>query len=181
MTSGDDLQRLWQAQHSAQEPAMQLILEKRTSFQELVRAENKAEYVVALILVPLTTLMAFEVKVPLMAAGFGLLAATLAGLAVATWLVYRRMDEAHDLSVKEHLEALLSSYDRRVRFLRTGTFVVSVLLSTGMVAIFSRFWLFVSLSMIAFCVAQWWSFRRRKAVLLKKRALAEGMLRELGQ
>jgi hypothetical protein len=181
MTSGDDLQQLWQAQGSGKEPVMELIHEKRTSFDELVRAENMAEYVVALILVPLMGVMAFKSRVPVAGAGFALLAITIGALAVVTWLVYRRSHEPHDLSLREHLDFLVARYEQRVRFLRTGTIAVGVLLSIGIVLIFFGSWLSSLMLILPFWVAQWWLFQKRKGVLLKKRAVIEGMLRELGQ
>jgi hypothetical protein len=58
MNSSDDVQRLWQQDDSRMEdPAMwmRLIQEKRTGFDELVRVENQAWYLVALSIGPLVT------------------------------------------------------------------------------------------------------------------------------
>jgi hypothetical protein len=99
-----------------------------------VRAENQAEYLLALVFGSLLPLLAVKAKFPWAQVGFGLLAAAMVVLAVVTWVSARQRPRQNDDSLREHLEALTDSYDRRIRFMRNGRFLVSLPLSAGLVA-----------------------------------------------
>ena len=125
MNLPDDMQELWQQDNSKQENNtmwMQLIQEKRRGFAELVRAANHAEFLVALIFGSLLPLLAVKARSPWAQAGFVLLAATMVVLAVATRISERQRPQQHDRSLRDHLELLIDSYDRRIRFMRQGKF-----------------------------------------------------------
>ena len=167
---------------------MQLIQEKRRGFNELVRAENQAEYLLALVFGSLLPLLAVKAKFPWAQVGFGLLVAAMVVLAVVTWVSARQRPRQNDDSLREHLEALTDSYDRRIRFMRNGRFLVSLPLSAGLVAMILGTpgygssvgaWCFVVSLLAAFWSAQWQLYMRARASILKKREEAERLLREL--
>jgi hypothetical protein len=187
----DEMQELWQQDNSPKENHkmwMQLIQEKRTGFDDLVRAGNQAEYVVALIFGPLLAMLAWRAKFPWVQAGFGLLAATFIVLAIATWAAHRPHPRQNDRSLREHLEALIATYDRRIGFLGSGKFWVSLPLSAGLTAVilgiphyFSSMgaWSFVCVLLAAFWGAQWISYQRGRELILQKREDAERLLQGL--
>jgi hypothetical protein len=191
MNLPDDIQELWQQDNSQRENHkmwMQLIREKRRGFNELMRAENQAEYLVALVFGSLLPLLAVKAKFPWAQVGFGLLAAAMVVLAVATCLSARQRPRQNDDSLREHLEALMDSYDRRIRFMRNGRFLVSIPLSAGLIAVILGIpgygssvgaWCFVVSLLAAFWSAQWQLYMRARASILKKHEEAERLLREL--
>ena len=191
MNLPDDIQELWQQDNSQKENHamwMQLIQEKRRGFNELVRAENQAEYLLALVFGSLLPLLAVKAKFPWAQVGFGLLAAAMVVLAIATKVCDRQRPRQNDDSLREHLEALTESYDRRIRFMRNGRFLVSLPLSAGLVAMILGTpgygssvgaWCFVVSLLAAFWGAQWQLYMRARASILKKREEAERLLREL--
>jgi hypothetical protein len=195
MNTPDDLQKLWQQDNPKKENHnmwMHLIEEKRTGFHELVRAANQAEYLVALSLGPILALLAWKAKYPLVQAGFGLLAATLAMLAVvlaiSTRAAQRRRPEQNDHSVRDHLQALIDSYDQRIRAMWSGRFWVSLPFSAGLVAVImgkpgfvTRLdaWIVVCVLLAGFWGGQRLSCQRARALLSKKREDAARLLREL--
>ncbi len=191
MNLPDDIQELWQQDNSQKEnPAMwmQLIQEKRRGFDELVRAENQAEYLLALIFGSLLPLLAVKAKFPWAQVGFGLLAAAMVVLAIATRICQRLQPRQNDDSLREHLEALMESYDRRIRFMRNGKFLVNLALSAGLIAVVLGIpgyesspgaWSFVAIVLTAIWSAQWYSYVRARASIWKKREEAERLLREL--
>jgi len=194
MNTPDDLQKLWQQDNSGKENHtmwMQLIQEKRTGFEELVRAANQAEYLVALTLGPLLALLAWKAKFPWVQAGFGLLAATLVMLAlvlaVASGATQRRQPP-NDHSLRDHLQALIDCYDQRIRNMWSGRFWVSLPFSAGLVAVImgrpgfvTRIdaWSVVCILLAGFWGGQRLSCQRARASILKKREDAARLLREL--
>ena len=167
---------------------MQLVQEKRSGFDALVRAGNQAEYLVAMILAPLLGFLAWKSRFPLTQAGFGLLAASLVMLAIATRLMQRMLPMQNDHSLRDHLEALIQSYDLRIRFLRNGKIWVTVPMCAGIAAVIlgtpasstsALAWIITIAILVAFSVAQWKSFGREKASIQKKREEAVGLLQQL--
>jgi hypothetical protein len=191
MNLPDDIQELWQQDNSKKENStmwMQLIQEKRRGFNELVRAENQADYLLALIFGSLLPLLAVKAKFPWAQVGFGLLAATMVVLAIVTRVCCRQRPGQNDRSLRDHLEALMESYDRRIRFIRNGRFLVSLPLSAGLIAVVLGIpgygssvgaWCFVASLLVAFWSAQWQLYIRARASIGKKRQEAESLLREL--
>jgi len=189
----DDMQSLWQQQNDIEKEKttmwMQLIEEKRTGFDRLVRAANQSEYMGALILSPILAVLAWKAKYPLAQASYGLWSAAWAILAFVTWLAHReRPERSVDGSLREHLQALMKSYDRRIRFLRGAKLGVSIPISAGLgmlclgipgVAGNVGVWIFVCLLIGAFLTAQRVSYVRAKWEILEKRHDAERLLREL--
>jgi hypothetical protein len=138
MNLPDDIQELWQQDNSPKENHtmwMQLIQEKRKGFDELVRAENQADYLLTLVFGSLLPLLAVKAKFPWAQVGFGLLAVAMVVLAVATSFCRRRQPLQNDDSLRDHLEALTGSYNRRVRLMRNGKFLVNLPLSAGLIAV----------------------------------------------
>jgi hypothetical protein len=191
MNLPDDVQELWQQDNSKKEsPAMwmQLIQEKRRGFNELVRAENQAEYMLALIFGSLLPLLAVKAKFPWAQVGFGLLAAAMVVLAIATWVSSRQRPPQNDHSLRDHLEALMESYDRRIRFMRNGRFLIGLPLSAGLIAVVLGIpgygssvgaWCFLVSLLAAFWGGQWQLYLRARASIRKKREEAERLLLEL--
>jgi hypothetical protein len=134
----DELQQLWQQDNSTKENNamwLQLIQEKRRGFDALVRAEGQAEYVVSLIFMPLCGILAWKAKFPLTQAGYALLAATFFGLATSMWITGRPPREPADKSLREHLRALLNTYDRYLRLSRSARLWVTAGLVLGCLAV----------------------------------------------
>jgi hypothetical protein len=195
MNLPDDIQELWQQDNSQDNSKkenstmwMQLIQEKRRGFNELVRAENQAEYLLALIFGSLLPLLAVRAKFPWAQVGFGLLAAAMVVLAIVTSISARQRPRQNDHSLRDHLEALIESYDRRIRFMRNGRFLVSLPLSAGLVAVVLGnpgygssvgAWSFLVSVLAAFWGGQWQLYLRARASIWKKREEAERLLREL--
>jgi hypothetical protein len=191
MNLPDEIQELWQQDNSPKENSvmwMQLIQEKRKGFDELVRAENRAEYMVALVFGSLLPLLAVKAKFPLAQVGYGMLAATMIVVGIATKLSACQRLTKNDRSLRDHLEALIQSYDRRIRFMRNGKFLVSLPLSAGLIAVVlgipgyasrAGAWALLSILLAAFWGGQWSSYRKVRTSILKKREEAECLLREL--
>jgi hypothetical protein len=191
MSLPDDLQKLWQQDELQKEHStmwMALIQEKRRGFDEFVRAANQAEYLVALIFGSLLPLLAVKARFPWAQVGFGLLAATMVILAIATRVSERQRPRQHDRSLRDHLQALIDSYDRRIRFMRQGKFWVSIPLSAGLLAVImgtpgyrssGGAWLGTLVLLAAFWGGQGLSYRQARASIWKKREEAQSLLQQL--
>jgi hypothetical protein len=196
VTHFDDLPGLWQrenamginAQKEKNARWLQLIEEKRRGFDALVRAENQTEYALALGMGPILGLLALRAKFPLARIGFGILAAALIGLGIATWLSHRHSADKNDESLSGHLSGLIESYEKRMRFVRNGRAGISVLLPLGIGAVILGVpgyaaepgpWIFCSAVVAGFWVVQWLSYRAVRASMARKRDDAVDMLRDL--
>lgn len=191
MNEVDNLRNLWQKDNSPKENRMiwkHLIEEKRSSFEEQIRAGNGAEYMVAITLSPLLGLLAWKAKFPLVQMGYGLLSLTFLALALATWLTHRQWPHTSDHSLRDHLTLLIACYDRRIRFLRNGKALVSLPMCGGVLAVVMGIpnqttgvsaLILASILLLAFLAGQWWSYRDAKLAILKKRGDAAGLLTQL--
>ncbi len=138
MSGMDDLQELWRGEGgNREEPKMwrDLIQEKRTGWRELVKAEDQSWYLIALCLAVLTAWAAWKTAYPWVRVGYGLMAVAIGVSALATWLAGRRQAPNGDRSLREDLEMLIESYDRRIRFIRNWGWPVMLALSAGVIAI----------------------------------------------
>lgn len=193
MNEADDLLNVWQKDNSPKENRMiwkRLIEEKHSSFEQQIRAGNLAEYMVSMILTPILGLLAWKAKFPLVQTGYGLLSATLFAMALATWLTPSQWPRSHDHSLSEHLKALITSYDRRIRFLRNGKAMVSLPMCGGVFAVVLGVpyptssvaaWFLTGILMLAFLAAQWKSYQDARRIILKKREEADSLLAELSK
>lgn len=191
MKGSDDLQQLWRSQQSLREDKVVwnlLIEEKHTSFSEIVRAENRAEYLIALIMGPLLSLTAWKARFPMVCAGFVLLAATLVALAILTWIAQGRREQHHDRNLREHLQALLKRYDDRIRFLVKYTVAAGIPLSLGVGLVVLGMpnsltnpaaWILTFALIVLFWGAACMWLRRRRSDLLGKRQQVAHILRDL--
>lgn len=191
MNEADNLRNLWQKDNSTKENRMiwkHLIDEKRSSFEQQIRAANGAEYMVAITLSPLLGLLAWKAKFPLVQMGYGLLSATLLAMAWATWLTHRQWPRTSDHCLRDHLTLLIACYDRRIRFLGNGKALVSLPMCGGVLAVVMGIphqttsgsaWILTSILLLVFLACQWWSYQAAKVVILKKRGDAAGLLTEL--
>jgi hypothetical protein len=191
MNTPDDLQKLWQDQEAAREDSAMwnaLIEEKRSGWNELVRAEDQAFYLIALCLVPLTAWAAWKAKYPWVHAGYGLMAATLALSVIGTFITSRVRPGARDSNLRQHLEALLSSYEQRTRLIRHGGVVAMAGLTVGLGAVIlgipgnassPRAWLIAILSVAAANLLQWLSYKQWAGKVARKRTDAERLLKSL--
>jgi len=191
MIEPDDLQKLWQDDGAEREdPTMwkQLIQEKRTGWDELVRAEDQAWYLVALCFIPLTAWAAWKAKYLWVHVGYGLMVATFVLATIATWIASRQQSQEHDSNLREHLEALLESYDRRSRLIRRGGQWVMATLTMGLAAIFlgmpgsvsnPRSWVITILVVAAANAVQWLSCKHSTEKILRKREEAARLLKSL--
>jgi hypothetical protein len=92
-------------------------------------AGGKSGYLLTLIFGSLLPLLAVKATFPWAQIGLGLLAAAMVVLTIATSVCQRRQPRQNDDSLRDHLEALTGSYDRRIRFMRNSKFLVSLPLS----------------------------------------------------
>jgi hypothetical protein len=138
MSGTDDLQRLWQNEDGNREdPRMwrELIQEKRTAWFELMGAEDQSWYLIAPCLALLTGWAAWKARYPWVHIGYGLMAATIALSAIATFIAGRKRSPDGDRNLREDLDSLIAAYDRRARYVRVGGWSVMLALSAGLVAI----------------------------------------------
>jgi hypothetical protein len=189
---GDELQQLWQQDNSLKEDNrmwIELVQEKRRGFEALVRVERQMEYLISLIFAPLCGVLAWKAKFPITQAGYAILAATLVGLAISLWFTGRERREPTDRTLREHLQALLGSYDCYVRFLRKARLWTTIGLVLGYLAVVfgvprGRMGIggyFVACAFLAgLCILQWRVYSRSTACLLAKRDEAERLLHGLG-
>jgi hypothetical protein len=191
MSEPDDLQSLWQNEGAGPEDARMwraLIQEKHTAWDELVRTEDQAWYLLALCLGLVAAWAAWKARYPWVHIGYGLMAVTIALSAVTTWIAGRRQRVQHDRSFREHLEALLGSYDRRVRFLRYGGWWTMAALWTGLAAVIlgipsnagsPRAWAVTVLLVAGAGAGQWLYCRHSAARIVRKRDEAARLLESL--
>lgn len=191
MTSSDDLQRTWQEIDSKEEEHkmwMHLVKEKRRGFDELVRAENQAQYLVSGILGPMMALFAWQARFPWVQVGYGILAAAMFAAAAATWVANRPEPRLNELSLRERLENLLTSYDRRLGFLRRIQGLIAIPLLAGFAGVIfglpgagNNPWAWAAIAFVLLGVgpAMGWSYRCTAARMLRKRTEAEELLRSL--
>jgi hypothetical protein len=190
MNAPDDLQKLWQEEDPREEgPAMwkALIQEKRIGWDELVTTENEAWYLVALCILPLTVWAAWRAKYPWVHLGYGLMSATIVLHSVATWITGRRRQE-RDSNLREHLQALMESYDERCRFIRRAGWWVVGGTTIGLAAVILGIpgnasrpgsWAFVILAGAGLSVFQWLANKHALANISRKRDDAAQLLASL--
>jgi hypothetical protein len=138
MSASDDLQKLWQNEKARPEDARMwrdLIQEKRSGWDELVRTEDQGWYLTAVCLGLAAAWAAWKAKYPWVHVGYGVMAATIVLSAVVTWIAGRRRREEHNRNLREHLEALIGDYDRRRRFLTRWGWPAMVALCAGMAGV----------------------------------------------
>ena len=191
MNTRDELQKLWQADSAEPgDPKMwrALIQEKRRGWEELVRAEDQSWYLVALCMIPLTAWAAWKAKYPWVHVGYGLMALTIALSVVGTWIASRQPQEERDRSLREYMEALLASYERRTGLIRRGSWWVMSGLTGGLAVVILgmpgsartlQSWVIASLLVAGANVFQWISYRQWTAKISRKREEAAQMLRSL--
>ncbi len=164
-----------------------LIREKRRSWDELVRTEDQAWYLLALCLVLLTAWAAWKAKYPWVSAGYGLMAVTILLSTMATWIAGRRR-EVRDRSLREHLEALMESYDRRARFVQRGGWCAMSALTAGLVAVVlgipgnasePQAWGIAVLLVAGAVTGQWLNSRHSLSKIVRKRVEAAQLLESL--
>jgi hypothetical protein len=74
-------------------------------------------------------------EVPVTQVGYAVLAAAFLGLAMSMWITGRPPREPADQSLREHLRALLGTYNRYLRLSRNGRLWVMVGLVLGCLAV----------------------------------------------
>jgi hypothetical protein len=139
MSAPDELQKLWQNIEAKQEDSSMwkaLIQEKRRGWDELIKAEDMNSYVAALCVVPLTVWGAWKAKYPWVHVGYGLMAVTFVLFTMQTWIASRERPQERGMSLRQHLEALLRSYDQRSRLIRRGGWWLVGGLIAGVAAVF---------------------------------------------
>ena len=191
MSSPDDLLRLWQdgdSQEVNHTMWVELIEERRVGFHELVRAENRTEYLVDSIAALLWVALSSKAKYRLEQVGCGLLAATMVVTAIIFRIDHRRERREIEGSLREHLQALLDDYDRRIRFLRRGQFWIGVPFFSGVFAWCmgtpgrltpGHAWILTTILLVVLWGGCRLSYVRREAKILKKREQAERLLSEI--
>jgi hypothetical protein len=191
MTEFDELQKLWQNESAKPEdPTMwrALVQEKRTGWEELVRAEDQAWYLIALCFVPLTAWAALKGKYPWVHVGYALMSATLVFSTIATWIAGRPRPQERDCNLRQHLEGLLQSYDRRSRFLRHGGWWAMGGLTAGLAAVIMgipgsarnpRSWLLAIVLVVTANTVQWLACRHSIAKISHKRGESARLLQSL--
>lgn len=191
MNAPDDLQKLWQGEGLKEEdPRMwkALIQEKRTAWDELVTAADQTWYLLALCFIPLTVWAAWKAKYPWVHVGYGLMAATLVLYTLATWMASRRRPQQGDRNLREHLEALMESYDRRSRFIRrndrwaVGGAIVgtaAVVLGIPGHASSTKSWMFALLLVAGAIAAERVANKRAVEKISRKREEAAQLLKRL--
>lgn len=191
MSTPDDLQKLWQGEDAKLEDHTiwrALIQEKRRGWDELVRAEDQAWYLAALCFVPLTAWAAWKAKYTWVHVGYGLMAVTLVFATIATWIEGRQRPQEHNSNLRDYLQALLASYERRSILLRRGGRWAMGGLTAGLAAIFLgmpggtrswRSWIITTL-LVAGANAAWWlSCKQTVAKISQKRDEATRLLQSL--
>ena len=190
MSEQDDLQKLWQDEMKREGSTMwkELIKEKQTAWNELVRAEDQTWYLIALAFVPLTALAAWKAKYPWVHIGYALMAATIAISALATWILGNRHRREHDRNLREHLQALIESYDARSRFTQRLGWCAMGGLTLGVSAVLLGIpgnvssltaWIITLLAVAGANVAQWLLCKQAVGKIYRKRAEAGRLLEAL--
>jgi hypothetical protein len=191
MSGNDDLQNLWQQDDGKREDApmwRELIQEKRSGWRELVKTEDQAWYLMAACLSLLTGWAAWKARYFWVQVGYGLMVAGVVLSAILTWISSRQLSAADDRSLREDLESLIESYDRRKRFLWSSGWAVMLVLSAGMVFIALGIpgnaseinaWVVATLLVAGGNVGQWIYFKQTAAKISRKRAEAAQLLQAL--
>lgn len=191
MSGTDDLQRLWQNEDGNREdPRMwrELIQEKRTAWRELVGAEDQSWYLLAPCLALLTGWAAWKARYLWVHIGYGLMAATIALSAIATFIAGRKRWPDGHRNLREDLEALIEAYDRRARYVRVGGWSVMLALSAGLVAIVMGIpgnaakplgWAIAVMLVAGANAGQWLYCKQTVAKISRKRAEATQLLQSL--
>lgn len=190
MSEQDDLQRLWQDGVESEGSTMwkELIKEKQTAWNELVKAEDQTWYLIALAFIPLTTLAAWKAKYPWVHVGYSLMAATIAISTVATWIAGHRHRQEQDHNLREHLQALIESYDGRSRFTQRLGWCAMGGLTLGVSAVLLGIpgninsltaWIVTLLAVAGANVAQWLLCKQAVAKIYRKRDEAGKLLETL--
>jgi len=165
-----------------------LIQEKRAGWDELVSAEDQTWYLVALLVLPLTVWAAWKAKYPWVHVGYGLMAATVVFYTIATWIEGRLRPRERDRSLREHLQALMESYDRRSRFIQRISWWAIGGLTAGVAVVVLGIpghasslpsWIFAILMAAGIIAAQWVVFKQADAKISRKRDDAARLLASL--
>ena len=190
MNDFQEFRQLWTTEEQGAEDTMTLqqLTEKQSSFRELVRAENEAEYLVGTVLGAMLSLAAWHARYEPVRIGFAILAAAVILLAMVTWMAHRDRVRADDRSVQEHLRILIGSYSDRIRFLTTYTIAVGVPLSLGVLFVVlgvpgaltqMRAWSLALLLIGLFWTGAMLRLKARRAQIAEKRSHAERLLQDL--
>jgi hypothetical protein len=191
MSDTDDLQRLWQNEGGNREDLRmwrELIQEKRTAWSELMGAEDQSWYLIALCFGLLTGWAAWKARYLWVQIGFGLIAATIALSAIATFIAGRKRSPDGDRNLREDLEALMIAYDRRTRYVRVGGWSVMLALSIGVVAVVMGIpgntakplgWAVAMMLVAGANAGQWFYSKQTVAKISRKRAEASQLLQSL--
>ena len=133
------LRQLWRENDQENEDVamlMELLLEKRQSFKELVREQSSGEYLFTLSFAAIAAVFAWIASAPIFQIGYGFLAVTLTVAAIVTWWFARKTRDAPapELSLRDHHLSLVALYDRRIRYLRGVKYwYTGMLISAGIV------------------------------------------------
>lgn len=121
---------------------IRLVKEKRRSFNEVVREQNRAEYLLILAFAPLTALFAWRATTLQLQLGYLMTTLTLIVAAAVIFLHYRRasMGPDEDLNVREYHRRLLETYDSRIRFLKSVKFWYAIPLLLGVTVVAFPAW-----------------------------------------
>ncbi len=142
---GDELQAVWRQNLAEKEDlamTIRLVQEKGRSFQDVVREQNRAGYLLALALGPLTALAAWKANAAIFQIGYLVLTLTLLVGCTVTWLYHRKERSLADTgaSVREYHRQLLEAYDRRICFLKSVKFWYAIPLLTGASMVLFPIW-----------------------------------------
>ena len=172
---------------------IEVLREKRHSFEELITEQNKAEYLLGLLFSLITAVFAWRAVPGLIRFGYACLTATLVAASAIIWWTGRRGRTVLDpsLSLRDYHLALLALYDQRIRFLKSVKYwyTIPLLGSAGLVLLpaaaryFPAPWgvLLLGLVLVGAWVGIWHlnDIRRVSAIETKKRQVNE-MLSRLG-
>jgi hypothetical protein len=191
---GDELQAVWRQNLAGKEDLammIRLVQEKGKSFQDVVREQNRGEYLLALALGPLTALAAWKANTAIFQIGYLLLTVTLIAGCTVTWLYHRKERSLADAgsSVREYHRQLLDVYDRRIRFLKSVKFWYAIPLLSGASMVLFPLWtrngnLWVLWMPVTLMVLVWvgmWHFNdvRRVGQVRRKRHEVEELLAQI--
>lgn len=134
-------------------------------------------------------LFAWQARFPWVQVGYGVIAATMFAAAIVTWQADRPEPRLNELSLLERLESLLTSYDRRLGFLRRIQRLIAFPLVAGFCGVIFGLpgagaspWAWAALAFVllgvgpAMELSYWWCTAAR---ILRKRAEVEELLKSL--
>jgi hypothetical protein len=193
---GDELQTVWRQNPAGKEDlamTIRLVQEKGRSFQDVVREQNRGEYLLALALGPLTALAAWKANAAIFQIGYLILTVTVVAGCVVTWLYHRKERSLADTgaSVREFHRQLLEVYDRRVRFLKSVKFWYAIPLLSGASMVLFPLWtrsggpwaLWMPVTLMVLVWVWMWRFNdvRRVGQVRRKRLEVEELLAQIEQ